>query len=298
MPRSPLPARPAEAPYLGVGVGLRPVHYPEILKRAADGEDLGSDWFEALSENYMIPGGRPLRILSEVRTHAAVVLHGVSLNIGSIDPLDRSYLAELRDLDRRFEPTWVSDHLCWTGVDGRNLHDLIPLPYTDEAIAHVSQRVRQVQDALGHRIALENVSSYLTFGADAMPEWEFLARIAEAADCGILLDVNNVFVSSRNHGFDPLRYIDGIPAERVYQIHLAGHREEGSLLIDTHDHPVRDEVWDLFAHTIGRLGPVSTLIEWDDHIPPYERLIEEAARARAIIRDQKPEGVRAATAGG
>ena len=293
MSGDPAASRPAEAPYLGVGVGLRPVHYPEIRKRAAEGE-LGVDWFEALSENYMIPGGRPLRMLGELRSHAPVVLHGVSLNIGSVDPLDARYLAELRELDRRFAAVWVSDHLCWTGVDGRNLHDLVPLPYTSAAIEHVSRRVRRVQEELGHRIALENVSSYLTYRSDAMPEWEFLAQIAQEADCGILLDVNNIFVSSQNHGFDPLRYIDAIPPSRVFQIHLAGHRQEGSLLIDTHDHPVRSEVWDLFAHAIERLGPVSTLIEWDDLIPPYERLVEEADRARAILERSRVEEPRVA----
>jgi uncharacterized protein (UPF0276 family) len=277
------PPRSTDAPYLGIGLGLRPVHYPEILRRASAGEEIGVDWFEALSENYMVPGGRPLRILEEVREHRPIVLHGVSLNIGSVDPLDESYLEALRSLDSRYKAVWVSDHLCWTGVDGRNLHDLIPLPYTVECVKHVADRVRQVQDFLGHRIALENVSSYLSFNADRMPEWEFLAQIAHEADCGVLLDVNNVFVSSHNHGFDPIAYIDGIPKDRVFQIHLAGHREEGPLLIDTHDHPVRSEVWDLFDHTIGRLGPVSTLIEWDDHIPSYEELLAQAELARAII---------------
>ncbi len=290
-------ARHADAPYLGVGVGLRPVHYPDIRERAESG-DLGVDWFEAISENYMIPGGRPLRILGEIAGHSPIVLHGVSLNIGSVDPLDTSYLQELRRLAARFQPRWVSDHLCWTGVDGRNLHDLIPLPYTEEAIRHVSRRVKQVQEVLGRRIALENVSSYVSFVSDSLTEWQFLAAVAEEADCGILLDVNNVFVSARNHGFDPVRYIDGVPSGRVFQIHLAGHRQEGPLLIDTHDHPVRAEVWELFDYAIERLGPVSTLIEWDDQIPPYEQLLEEAQRARAILERERPaEKRRAAGAG-
>jgi uncharacterized protein (UPF0276 family) len=271
-----------DAPFLGVGVGLRTAHYARILG-AADPASFGVDFFEALSENYLVPGGRPLRVLGEVRARFPLVLHGVSLNIGSDDPLDAAYLAELAALARRFEAAWVSDHLCWTGVAGRNLHDLLPLPYTESALAHVTDRVRRAQDALGRRIALENVSSYFAYRADAMPEWEFLARLAERADCGILLDVNNVFVSAHNHGFDAERYLAEIPAERVFQIHLAGHSVQGELLIDTHDHPVRDEVWALYASALRRLGPVSTLIEWDDRIPELETLAAEAARAREVM---------------
>ncbi|HTY17700.1 MAG TPA: DUF692 domain-containing protein [Myxococcota bacterium] len=276
------PLRPPEAPFLGVGVGLRPVHYADVLARAAQGT-LGVDWFEVISENFLVPGGRPPRVLGAVRSHLPVVLHGVSLDIGSTDPLNESYLDALAALARRVEPAWISDHLCWTGVDGANLHDLLPLPLRGETVRHVAARVRRVQERLGRRIALENVSSYFAWTHDAMPEWEFLAAVAEEADCGILLDVNNVYVSAHNHGFDAIRYIDAIPPERVFQLHLAGHSESGSLLIDTHDHPVRDEVWALFAHAVRRLGPVSTLIEWDDEIPPLERLEEEASRARAIL---------------
>jgi uncharacterized protein len=276
------PIRPPDAPFLGVGVGLRPVHYPEVLARAARGA-LRVDWFEAISENYLVPGGRAPRVLDAVRSHAPVVLHGVSLNIGSADPLDRAYLDALAALARRVEPSWHSDHLCWTGVGGVNLHDLIPLPYNEETVQHVAARVRRIQDRLGRRIALENVSSYFRWTTDAMPEWAFLNAVAKEADCGILLDINNVYVSAHNHGFDAVRYLDAIPPERVFQLHLAGHSEQGPLLIDTHDHPVCDEVWELFAHAVRRLGPVSTLIEWDDHIPPFERLEEEAARARAIL---------------
>jgi uncharacterized protein (UPF0276 family) len=274
--------RATHAPFLGVGVGLRPQHYPEVVA-AADPTRLGVDFFEAISENYMVPGGRPPRVLEDVRASFPVVLHGVSLNIGSADPLDGGYLGELAALAKRFEPAWLSDHLCWTGVGGHNLHDLLPLPYTESALAHVAERVARVQDRLGRRIALENVSSYFAYRQDAMPEWEFLARIAERADCGILLDVNNVFVSAHNHGFDAERYLAAIPPERVFQIHLAGHCEEGPLLIDTHDHPVRDEVWALFESTVRRLGPVTTLIEWDDHIPQFAVLAAEAARAREIL---------------
>ncbi len=275
-------ARASDAPFLGVGVGLRPQHYSRILEMP-DAARLGIDFFEAISENYMVPGGRPPRVLAELRTRFPVVLHGVSLNVGSADSLDTGYLAELAALARRYEPAWISDHLCWTGIKGRNLHDLLPLPYTEPALTHVAERVMRVQERLGRRIALENVSSYLAYQADAMPEWEFLARIAERADCGILLDVNNVFVSAHNHGFDPERYLAAIPPERVFQLHLAGHAEQGALLIDTHDHPVRSEVWRLFEAALRRLGPVSTLIEWDDDIPELDTLSAEAARAREIL---------------
>jgi uncharacterized protein (UPF0276 family) len=275
--------RPAGVPFLGIGVGLRPKHYPRILGES-DPKALGVDFFEALSENYMVPGGRPLRVLSDVRARFPLALHGVSLNIGSADPLCERYIAELKALAQRFEPAIVSDHLCWTGVHGRNLHDLVPLPYTEATLCYVAERVRRVQDQLGRRLALENVSSYFAYTADAMPEWEFLAGIAERADCGILLDVNNIFVSAHNHGFDPLAYLSAIPPQRVVQIHLAGHSEAGELLIDTHDHPVREEVWSLYEAALRQMGPVSTIIEWDDRIPEFHELAREAARARAILR--------------
>jgi len=272
---------PSDAPVLGVGVGLRSVHYPAILERGE--RELGVDWFEALSENYMVRGGRPLRMLDTIRGRAPMVLHGVSLNIGSSDPLDPLYLDALAELVRRTEPSWISDHLCWTGVERTNLHDLMPMPYTEASLAGVASRVAQVQDRLGRRIALENPSSYLTYAGDEMSECEYLVALAERADCGILLDLNNVFVSAHNHDFDARAYVDAIPAERVFQIHLAGPSEAGPLLIDTHDSPVRPEVWDLYAHALERLGPVSTRIEWDDEIPPYERLLEEAQQARDIL---------------
>jgi len=287
-PFSPLFPRTTDAPFLGVGVGLRPKHYASILG-ANEPAALGVDFFEALSENYMVPGGRPLRVLADVRARFPIALHGVSLNIGSADPLRESYLGELKALAQRFEPTIISDHLCWTGVDGRNLHDLVPLPYTEAALRHVAERVLRVQDQLGRRLALENVSSYFAYTEDAMPEWEFLARVAERADCGILLDVNNIFVSAHNHGFDPLDYLAGIPPARVFQIHLAGHSQQGELLIDTHDHPISDEVWSLYAAALRRVGPVSTLIEWDDRIPEFHELAAEAARARAILEREKGE---------
>jgi uncharacterized protein (UPF0276 family) len=265
---------------LGFGLGLRPRHYESIL-----GSKPRVDWFEALSENYMIPGGRPLHFLDRIRARYPVVLHGVSLSIGSTQRLDRDYLKALKSLIKRVEPQWVSDHLCWTGVDGRNLHDLMPLPYTEEALAHVAQRVRAVQDALGRRILLENVSSYVAYRCSALTEWEFLAALAEQADCLILLDVNNIYVSAFNHGFDPLEFINGLPRGRVQQIHLAGHDNCGDIIIDTHDAPVIDPVWRLYAHALKRFGPVSTMIERDDRIPPLGTLVRELDRARAVALD-------------
>lgn len=265
---------------LGFGLGLRPRHYEAILKSKPR-----VDWFEALSENYMIPGGRPLSYLMRIRERYPVVLHGVSLSIGSTDPLDRAYLEGLRALARRVQPEWISDHLCWTGVSGRNLHDLMPLPYTDEALRHVASRVRQVQDALGRRILLENVSSYVTYRDSAMSEWAFLSALASEADCDILLDVNNIYVSAFNHGFDAIEFLDGVPAARVRQIHLAGHDNCGDLIIDTHDAPVIGPVWKLYAEALRRFGPVATMIERDDKIPPLGTLVRELDRARAVVAD-------------
>lgn len=262
---------------LGFGLGLRPAHYEAILKSKPR-----VDWFEALSENYMIPGGRPLYYLDRIRARYPVVLHGVSLSIGSTDALDRNYLRELKLLAQRVEPEWISDHLCWTGVAGRNLHDLMPLPYSEEALRHVVQRVREVQDVLGRRILLENVSSYVTYQSSEMTEWQFLAALANEADCDLLLDVNNIYVSAFNHGFDALEFLDGVPRSRVKQIHLAGHSNCGDLIIDTHDAPVINPVWDLYAEALRRLGPVSTMIERDDDIPPLATLVRELARARMI----------------
>jgi uncharacterized protein len=263
------------SPSLGFGVGLRTAHFGALLERRAE-----VDWFEALSENFMMDGGRPRRVLERIRRDYPVVLHGVSLSIGSTDPLRRDYLDRLRALAERFEPRFVSDHLCWTGVDAHNLHDLLPLPWNEETLDHVVRRVIEVQDALGRRIALENVSSYLAFTHSTMSEWEFLSEVAHRADCWILLDVNNVHVSARNHGFDPRVFIDSVPAERVVQLHLAGHTDCGTHLLDTHDAPVATPVWELFVHTRRRLGAVPTCIEWDGDVPPLERLEEEVATAR------------------
>lgn len=264
-------------PSLGFGLGLRVEHYEDLLAGTPS-----VDWLEILSENYMIEGGKPLHYLRRLRERFPMVMHGVSLSIGSTDALDRDYLKALKRLADMIEPAWISDHLCWTGVDGTNLHDLMPLPHTEEAIAHVVDRVRQVQDFLGRRILLENVSSYVSYRHSEIPEWQFLGAIAERADCLLLLDVNNVYVSARNHGFDPRAYIDGVPADRVQQIHLAGHDASGPVIVDTHDAPVCEAVWDLYAHTVRRLGPVSSMIERDDRIPPLAKLLTELDRARAV----------------
>ncbi len=272
-----MPQSDPRYPSLGFGLGLRVDHYEEILA-----SDPPIDWLEVLSENYMIEGGRPLAYLTRMRERYPLVMHGVSMSIGSTDPLNRDYLARLKQLADSIEPAWISDHLCWTGVGGTNLHDLMPLPYTEEAVAHVSARVREVQDRLGRRILLENVSSYAEFSASSMSEAQFLAAIAERADCLILLDVNNIFVSSHNHGFDARAYLADIPAERVQQFHLAGHENQGDLIIDTHDAPIIDAVWSLYAEAVRRFGPVSTMIERDDKIPPLAELLEELEIARAI----------------
>jgi uncharacterized protein (UPF0276 family) len=262
----------------GFGLGLRTDHYADF--RATPAPKLGVDWLEVISENYLVPGGKPLAHLDAIRRDVPMVMHGVSLSIGSADPLDARYLKELKALADRIEPAWISDHLCWTGVDHHNLHDLLPLPYTEAALRHVAERVLRVQEALGRRLLLENVSSYVGWAADEMSEWQFIAELAKRADCELLLDVNNVFVSAVNHGFEPEAFIDAMPAERVRQIHLAGHETTDEGLVDTHDHPVCEEVWALYRHTIARLGPVPTMIERDDNIPPLAELIEELARAR------------------
>jgi len=265
---------------LGFGLGLRTDHYETILETRPQ-----VDWFEILSENYLVPGGKPLHFLDRIRERYPVVMHGVSLSVGSTDPLNYDYLRQLKTLAARVEPAWISDHLCWTGVHGRNMHDLLPLPYTEEAVAHVACRVQQVQDFLGRRILLENVSSYVTYRQSAMTEWEFLNAVVERADCLVLLDVNNIYVSSFNHGFDPLDYLNAVPVERVQQFHLAGHRNLETHIIDTHDEPVVDPVWDLYRAAVRRFGGVSTMIERDDHIPPLAELLAELDQARRIAAE-------------
>jgi uncharacterized protein len=268
-------------PNLGFGLGLRTEHYNAILETKPP-EKLKVDWFEALSENYMIPGGKPLDYLDKIRAEYPMVMHGVSLSIGSTAEVDKDYLRDLKKLADRIQPAWISDHLCWTGVHGQNIHDLLPLPYTLETAKHVVERVKIVQDYLGRQILLENVSSYASYIDSTMTEWEFINEIAEAADCLLLLDVNNIYVSSYNHQFDAKAFIDGVPAKRIQQIHLAGHNNHGDYIIDTHDAPVIDPVWDLYEYAIAKLGAVSTMIERDDHIPELEVLVQELQIARDI----------------
>ena len=266
------------APIDGFGLGLRVDHYRDFIDRKP-----AVDWLEVISENYMVPGGKPLHYLDAIRADYPMVMHGVSLSIGSVDAFDRQYLLDLKALATRIEPAWISDHLCWTGVDHRNLHDLMPMPYTEEALRHLCERVDQVQSFLGRTLVLENVSSYVKFTADEMSEWEFIASLLKRSGCELLLDVNNVYVSSVNHGFDARRYIDALPAAQIRQIHLAGHEDHGDYIIDTHDHAVSEPVWQLYEYTVGRVGLVPTMIERDDHIPPLDELLAEldVARARA-----------------
>jgi uncharacterized protein len=267
----------SDFPSLGFGVGLRRPHYQLITETHPK-----VDWFEVISENFMVEGGRALEVLETVRERYPIAMHGVSMSIGSTDPLNRKYLRQLRELARRFEPAWISDHLCWTSVGGRNLHDLIPLPYTEEAIRHVAARIRRVQESLERPMLIENVSSYMAFADSTMTEWEFISAIAEEANCGILLDINNIFVSAFNHRFDANEYIDAVPAERVVQYHLAGHSDHGTYLLDTHDHPIRDEVWALYERAARRFGEVATIVEWDDNIPEFAVLAAASERARGI----------------
>ena len=264
-----------EFPALGWGVGLRRPHYAEILLQRP-----AMDWFEITTENFMAEGGRPLEVLEGVRANYPIVMHGVSLSIGSADPLNRGYLCDLAALTRRYEPAWVSDHLCWTGVGGKNLHDLLPLPYTEETVRHCAERIRQVQEVLGRRILIENISSYMRYRASRMEEAEFVAAVAEEADCGILLDINNVYVNSFNHNFNSKGYLDALPAKRIVQFHLAGHRDCGTYLLDTHDQPISNEVWDLYDYAVQRFGRCPTLIEWDDRIPSFSELAAVAVKAR------------------
>jgi len=267
-----------DLPHLGFGVGLRTAHFAHILERTPP-----VDWFEVISENFMDTGGRPLHVLDRIAERYPVVMHGVSLSIGSTDPLDRGYLARLKALAARVRPAWVSDHLCWTGVAHRTSHDLLPVPYTEEALRHIVARVKVVQEVLERPLILENPSSYVAFRSSTMSEQEFLARLAVEADCGLLLDVNNVFVSARNHGFDPRAYVEAIPPERVVQVHLAGHTDMGAYLLDTHSDHVVDGVWDLYRLLWERCGARSTLLEWDERIPPFDVVHAEVLKAQALV---------------
>ncbi|HKC26172.1 MAG TPA: DUF692 domain-containing protein [Thermoanaerobaculia bacterium] len=267
-------------PHLGYGIGLRTTHFPEILSAWP-----AVDFFEILSENFLDTGGRPSWVLDRVVERYPVVMHGVSLSIGSADPLDFGYLAKLKALAERTRAAWVSDHLCWTGVAGRNTHDLLPMPLNEESLEHVVRRVRAVSDYLERPLVLENPSTYLEFELSTMSEAEFLARLAEEADCGLLLDVNNVYVSSVNHGFDAREYLDAIPKDRIVQFHVAGHTDKGTHLLDTHSTFVKDEVWRLFEYAIRRTGPQATLVEWDEAIPDLSVVNGEATKARdAAVR--------------
>ncbi|MBB1364314.1 DUF692 domain-containing protein [Shewanella sp. SR44-4] len=270
--------------FLGFGLGLRTDHFEYILQHQPD-----IDWFEVLSENYLVAGGKPRYYLEAIAEQYPVVMHGVSMSIGSTDPLDMDYLKALKKLSNDIQPKWISDHICWTSIHGVNSHDLLPLPYTEETVNHVAQRVRQVQDVLGRRILLENVSSYLSYQDSTMDEWDFLSQVAEAADCLILLDINNIYVSARNHHFNPLDYLKKIDPRRVQQFHLAGHSDFGDYVIDTHDHDIPPSVWTLYQAALERFGAVSTMIERDANIPQFPALYQELLEAKNIAQLTLPD---------
>ena len=281
----------ASASLAGFGLGLRPEHYRDFTERRAS-----VDWLEILSENYMVPGGKPLHFLDRIRADYPMAMHGVSLSIAGSEPLDQEYLRDLKRLAQRVQPAVISDHLCWTGVDGRNLHDLLPLPYAVEALRHVEARVGRVQDYLGRMLLLENVSSYLGYAGDDMTEAQFLAELVRRSGCGLLLDVNNVYVSAMNRGFEPLDFMEALPPMAVRQIHLAGHSGEGGILVDTHDAPVCDAVWALYEKAVERFGMVPSMIERDDHIPALDELLAEVDLVRAHARSAMTKGAHRALA--
>ena len=268
----------------GVGIGLRVPHYQHIFSKKPV-----VNWFEIISENFMVDGGRPLAILDQILERYRVVQHGVSMYFGSAEPLNREHLTRLKSLVKRTKTPWLTDHLCWGSVDGRYTHDLLPMPYTFEAAKKTAQKIREVRDFLEVPIAVENVSSYAEFHVSEMTEWEFLNEVVEDADCGILLDVNNIYVSSRNHGFDPFEYLHSVPAQRVAQIHIAGHTKYQKFVLDTHDHPVIDPVWALYAGAIEMAGPTATLLEWDDRIPSFDEVHREALKAKRYLPAQLQE---------
>ena len=273
----------AKPDFLGFGLGLRSEHYADILDGNPD-----VDWFEVISENFMVPGGQPLRMLDRIRARYPIVMHGVSLSIASTAPADYDYLKGLKELAKRVEPKWISDHLCWTGVHGKNLHDLLPIPYTEESLDHVCSRIHLVQDYLGRALTLENVSTYVEFTGSEMTEWEFISELTKRTGCWLLFDVNNVYVSSFNHGYDPMTFLNGIPSDRVVQFHMAGHSHMGTHIIDTHDNDVCEDVWDLYVAALQRFGPVSTIIERDDNIPPLAELMPEVDRLRRVAHEVLP----------
>ncbi|AYC34692.1 DUF692 domain-containing protein [Pseudomonas cavernae] len=264
-------------PCIGYGLGLRSTYYNEILEQRP-----AVDWFEVVSENYLVEGGKALYYLDAIGEHYPLVMHGVSLSIGGPHPLDRDYLQQLKRLAERVQPEWISDHLCWSRGNAHQLHDLLPLPYSEESLQYVAARVRQVQEVIERPLVLENVSSYVRTANSDFSEWQFLAALSELSGCELLLDVNNVYVSARNHDFDPWTFISALPAARIRQLHLAGHSDYGSYLIDTHDQPVSDPVWRLYQRTLQHLGPVATLLERDDHFPPLVELLAELDQARAL----------------
>jgi len=265
--------------FLGFGLGLRTDHFQDVLNQKPN-----VDWFEVTSENFFVAGGKPKYFLHAIREHYPMVMHGVSMSIGSTDPLNMAYLKSLKTLANDLQPEWISDHLCWTGVNQHNSHDLLPLPYNEEAIKHVVERVKRVQDYLGRQILLENVSSYITYTDSSMSEWEFLSAVAQEADCYILLDINNIYVSARNHGFNPQDYIQAMDKKRIRQFHLAGHSDYGDYVIDTHDNDICDPVWDLYRQALQTFGPISTMIERDDNIPNLPELVAELDIARDIAQ--------------
>ncbi|HEV3317586.1 MAG TPA: DUF692 domain-containing protein [Candidatus Angelobacter sp.] len=268
----------------GVGIGLRIPHYRHIFEKKPV-----VDWFEIISENFMIDGGRPLKVLDQILDQYRVVQHGVSMYFGSAEPLNREHLRRLKTLVKRTKTPWLTDHLCWGSVDGKYSHDLLPMPYTFEAARKTAQNIRQVRDFLEIPVAVENVSSYAEYHVSEMTEWEFLNEVVEQADCGILLDVNNIYVSSQNHSFNPFDYVNSVDPERVAQIHIAGHSKFEKYILDTHDHPVLDPVWDLYARAIERAGPTATLLEWDDHIPSFDEVHQEALKAKKFIKGKQEQ---------
>ena len=284
-------SRPAgnrwKLPNLGIGIGLRSTHYGHIAEHQPE-----VDWLEIISENYMATAGRPLAILDQIAERYPLIMHGVALSIGSTDPLDRTYLRQLVALRDRYRCQWLSDHLCWTGVAGKNSHDLLPMPYTRDSLRHLVRRVKQVQDIIGAPLFLENPSTYVQFAADQMPEWAFFGELCDQADCGIMLDVNNIYVSSRNHGFAPADYLNALPWDRVVQIHVAGHTDEGTHCVDTHIGPVVDPVWELLGEAWHRAGGASVLLEWDAEIPDFPTTHAEALRAKEFIASHAPTGTR------